>query len=102
MFPEPEITTLYVDHGKRQSGALKYPLGISKVLVFLGSLAELLIRMLNSVVVFFAQVTYIFSHFSELRSTVLSSKEEGRKGKREKGQNYPQFSMANPSRKMFS
>lgn len=52
MFPEPEITTLYVDHGKRQSGALKYCLGISKVLVFLGFLAELLIKRVNSVVLF--------------------------------------------------
>jgi len=43
MFSEPEITTLYVDHGKRQSGALKYCLGMSKVLVFFGSLDELLI-----------------------------------------------------------
>lgn len=53
MFSEAETTTLYVDHGKRQGVALKYHLGISKMLVLLGSVAKLLVRMVNSAVVFF-------------------------------------------------
>lgn len=77
MFPEPEITTLNVDHGKRQSGALKYHLGISNVLVFLVSLAELLIKMVNSIVVFFLSLSTnnlrFLTHFSELRGTVLTA-----------------------------
>lgn len=54
--------------------ALKYHLGISKMLVLPGSVVKLLVRMVNSAVVFFSQVTYIFSLLSELRGTVLSTK----------------------------
>lgn len=53
MFPEIETIALYVDHGKKQSVALKYHLGISKMLVFLGSVAKLLVKMVNSAVGFF-------------------------------------------------
>lgn len=53
MFPEIETIALYVDHGKKQSVALKYHLGISKMLVFLGFVAKLLVKMVNFAVVFF-------------------------------------------------
>lgn len=50
---EIEIIALYVHYGKKQSVALKYHLGISIMLVFLGSVAKLLVKMVNSAVVFF-------------------------------------------------
>lgn len=46
MLPEIETIALYVDHGKKQSMALKYHLGISKMLIFLGSVAKLLVKIL--------------------------------------------------------
>lgn len=72
----------YLIGRKRKSGALKYHLGISKTLVFLGSLAELLIK---TILLSFLHVNYIFLHFAEFRGTVnfwvLKKKEVGRKGK---------------------
>lgn len=75
MVREIETIALFKDHGKKQRVALKYHLGISKMLVFLGSVAKLLVKIVNFAVVFFfpPQVTYISSLQSELRGTVLGT-----------------------------
>lgn len=86
MFSEAETTTLYVDHGKRQGVALKYHLGISKMLVLLDSVAKLLVRMVNSAVVFFFTsdlhlLPFVWTKRDCVKHWAVKKTERGRKGK---------------------